>query len=245
MKYSEIPEMYFSNWKEHRSIWNDFFRGLYPQWERKEFHDPEQDINAIERALGDMWKPSKSIITFAKSHPSINKILDNGGGHGRNAVALAEQGYDVTLFDKDFYKLGMAADRIYGRYINLEIKQGLSQKLPFVDEEFDMVVYNLVMMLMPSLDDVRQTLAESYRVLKPEGWVVGMTEGDKTLESDERLEKWIKDYRESGMAHLLISKEKLGELFTGSGFNPSELVLEEKEATSHLGIWNIRFSARK
>jgi ubiquinone/menaquinone biosynthesis C-methylase UbiE len=245
MKYNEISEEFFASWKSHRSEWDNFFTGNYGSWEREEFNDHGQDLRAIERGMGNIWASTPRMVNFAKDHPNIHTILDNGGGHGRDAMGLAELGYDVTLFDKDYYKLGMAADRVYGRNINLQIKKGMSQSLPFADCMFDMEVYNLVMMLLPSKEDVLKALKESYRVLKNGGFIIGMTESDKTLGNDEVVERWVRRYRADGMAHLLLSVTDLYDLFVETGFVRPGIVLSEEMAFSIKNFYNIKFIAQK
>jgi SAM-dependent methyltransferase len=44
-------------------------------------------------------KPSAEIVTLADKLPAIATVLDLGCGEGRNALFLAERGFDVTVVD--------------------------------------------------------------------------------------------------------------------------------------------------
>ncbi len=92
-------------------------------------------------------------------------VMDLGSGTGPNLRYLRP---DVTL-------VGLEPNPFMHRYFSQEAEatgrpavqvQGLAQDLPFPDGSIDAVVASLVLCSVP---DVDQTLAEVFRVLKPGG----------------------------------------------------------------------------
>src|SRR5262245_32675815 len=56
--------------------------------------------NAYQLPIGSAFgKPSAEIIALADSLPRNSSVLDLGCGEGRNALFLAERGFDVTAVD--------------------------------------------------------------------------------------------------------------------------------------------------
>lgn len=55
---------------------------------------------------GLFGEPYPELIDFLKTYPEKGSVLDIGCGQGRNAIALAKIGYDVTGIDTS--KVGIA-----------------------------------------------------------------------------------------------------------------------------------------
>lgn len=108
--------------------------------------------------------------------PSPARVLDVGSGPGRYAIALAERGYQVTLFDLSGEELTLARLRAQEAGVAAQIEgyeQGTATDLSrFAGESFDSV---LVMGPLYHLIDASDRLAvvrESLRVLGTGGVVV-------------------------------------------------------------------------
>ena len=262
MKYDEIPAEYFNRRKLYREVWIRFAQGLLlsPEWKREDYysskniqHTRQIDIEAIKEHAkatgGDEWTPSERIIEFVERYfpDRKTKILDNAGGHGRHSIALAEKGYtEVVLFDHDLYKLNLAKKRVEEKRkratnADIAIIRGRSQKLPFRDDEVDLVIYDLAMFLQRSLDDIKQIIRESSRVLRKGGCLVGMTQSVRSLEDERNLERFIENYRRSGTAPILASDEQLRMLLSSSGFEVSRI--EETFDPAH-NNYNLTFVAQ-
>ena len=106
--------------------------------------------------------PSRVVTEFASALPP-GRALDLACGTGRNAVWLAEHGWEVVGVDRSPEAIDIMRSRaaaIDARVMDLEA--GL--KLPFDDESFDLV---LVIHFLH-----RPLFAEAKRVTKPGGRII-------------------------------------------------------------------------
>lgn len=103
--------------------------------------------------------------------PPNGAVLDAGGGPGRYAIALAKQGYRLTLLDISEANIQYARRKIEGAGV---VKQfdacltGDAQDLhAFPNETFDAVLCMGPLYHLQALDDRLQCLRECWRVMKP------------------------------------------------------------------------------
>lgn len=103
--------------------------------------------------------------------PASGRFLDIGCGAGHNMLkARDEHGLDVDGIDPDPGAHGV------GRYekervasISDSIQQGFAEELPYADAQYDVVFSSHV---LEHVQDVRQSLQEMRRVVKPEGIII-------------------------------------------------------------------------
>ncbi len=95
------------------------------------------------------------------------RLLDAGAATGRASAALVRRyrGCRVVSLDVSPARLA-AARRGHGRFARRDEVAGDAARLPFHDRVFDMVFANL---LLPWFADPAPALAETARVLRPEG----------------------------------------------------------------------------
>jgi 2-polyprenyl-3-methyl-5-hydroxy-6-metoxy-1,4-benzoquinol methylase len=106
------------------------------------------------------------------------QILDAGGGPGRYTIALAQQGYQMTLLDLSPALLALAKERIaatetavQGRVI-ATMEGSITDLGAFSDGQFDAVLcLGGVLSHLPEADDRRRALRELRRVVRPNGVV--------------------------------------------------------------------------
>lgn len=112
-------------------------------------------------------------LHFLKKYlPNTGRILDAGGGPGRYTIALAQQGYRLTLLDMTPANLTFAYRRVKRYGLQKKVEQFIEGKLQdfcmFEDDAFDAVLClggPLSHILQP---DERQTaIRELVRVAKP------------------------------------------------------------------------------
>ena len=136
-----------AHWYDLKTLW---------EWERTQ-------TSCMEFAV-----TLRAVTEHAPRPPAA--VLDLGGGPGRYALALAEQGYDVTLFDLSARCLAFAQQQAAARGVRLtRCVQGSATDLsPFADGSFPLVLclgpfYHLLEAAerQRALDEVRRVLAPS------------------------------------------------------------------------------------
>lgn len=96
-----------------------------------------------------------------------HKVLDSGGGTGFWSIKLAEKGFDVTLTDISKKELEVAKQKINKLGLNIKIIECNSEKTPFQNEEFDIILLcGGVISYTPHPDKL---LNECNRILKKNG----------------------------------------------------------------------------
>lgn len=92
------------------------------------------------------------------------KILDLCCGSGQATQVLIEYSQDVTGLDASLLSLQRSQKNVP----NAKFVEGLAEDMPFTDHQFDLVHTSAAMHEMTP-EQLRQILAEVYRVLKPGG----------------------------------------------------------------------------
>lgn len=108
------------------------------------------------------------VFSLAAAEPG-QRALDAGCGTGIYALALAKKGLNVIGIDSSPEMLGLARSKAAAQHVNVEFAEASVQRLPFSDNEFDLVVTIGVLCFV----NARSTaLKEMRRVLKPGGRIV-------------------------------------------------------------------------
>ena len=95
-----------------------------------------------------------------------SKILDVATGTGKQALAFAERGYDVTGIDLSEAMLKVASKK--NKYEKAKFALADATNLPFKDSSFDVSCISFALHDMP-LSIREKALKEMVRVTKPEG----------------------------------------------------------------------------
>lgn len=113
------------------------------------------------------WK--ELLIAFIGNHRP-QQILDVGCGTATLTIMLQKEfpGASVTGIDGDGKILAIADKKIKEAKLNINLKEALSFKLPFADNQFDAVVSSLMLHHL-SDENKQKTLHEIIRVLRPGG----------------------------------------------------------------------------
>lgn len=131
--------------------------------------DPEREWQRLNRHRTEFAVTMQALTDYLPGPPA--QVLDVGGGPGRYAIELAQQGYGVTLFDLSAACLQMARERAAAASASLAgCEQGTATDLSrFPDRAFDAVL--LMGPLYHLLEDNRrrQAVVEAVRVLRPGG----------------------------------------------------------------------------
>lgn len=135
-----------------------------------------------------MWEPYEQMASFYERHaadsaynahydrPAVlellgdvrgREVLDAGCGPGLYAEELVRRGAAVTAVDASDEQVRRARERL-GATADVR-RVDLEEPLPFGSSRFDLIVCALV---IHYVEDVRATLGELYRVLRPGGRAV-------------------------------------------------------------------------
>ena len=124
----------------------------------------------LARAGYDVYRDYLNSPAFFDMLPDVGGLsgLDIGCGDGHNTRLLAERGARVTAIDisERFIKHAMQLEELEPSGIDYLVASGV--ELPFTDSSFDFVSGFMSFMDIPETDRV---LTESYRVLKPGGFL--------------------------------------------------------------------------
>lgn len=173
---------------------------------------------------------------FEKLLPKGAKLLDAGCGSGRDANDFQTGGFDVTGLDLATELIEHAKQT----YSHCKFLLGDIRSLPFKENDFDGVWSNASLLHFETLEDVKKSLQEFYRVLKEKGIVfvgVKLQTGDKKtgLEEDAR-------FTEPRFFQYFTEKE-IHELLYEAGFTILASVIEQSKSRANVK-W-IQVIARK
>lgn len=145
--------------------------------------DGAVSTTAVE-AWDKRWATSDGRIDWLDPHPAVvailpelqargvRRVLDLGCGVGRHALLLAEHGFAVEAIDGSPAGLAVVRESAAARGLNLSLRQGSADTLPFDDFSFDFVLsWNVI--YHGTLGDVAYRLGEIWRVLKPDALFQG------------------------------------------------------------------------
>jgi SAM-dependent methyltransferase len=97
--------------------------------------------------------------------PAAGEVLEIGAGTGRN-LPLYRTATRVVALEPGPGMRARATQAVRAAQVAVEVVDGTAEDLPFPDAAFDTVVASLVLCTVP---DLAQTLAEAHRVLRPGG----------------------------------------------------------------------------
>jgi SAM-dependent methyltransferase len=109
---------------------------------------------ALERIVGSARR--------VQNRQACGRTLIIGAGTGRDVPALGPRVHEVVLLEPD----RLMRDTLQRRFPALPVMGHPAEAMPFPDEAWDTVLSTLVLC---SVHDVRQVLAEVFRVLRPGG----------------------------------------------------------------------------
>ena len=174
--------------KDRQMTWEEAVQWLKSQPDMQDlvkycyYDDPL--IESAERYYSlTEWKAIQEIL----SAYTVGSALDIGAGRGISSYALAKDGWKVTALEPDKSNLvGAGAIRKLANDAGLDIKivESFGEKLPFIDNSFDLILARQVLHHSRNLDEFCR---EVYRVLKPKGILLALREHVISKKSDLKL----------------------------------------------------------
>lgn len=115
------------------------------------------------------WNPYWDLYSYLRTLDLKGKsILIVGCGFGEDALRLAQLGAKVFAFDLSPESIEIAKERAQRDSLDIDFRVAPAEKLPYGDEQFDVILAHDVLHHC----DVKPTVAELCRVLKPSGLLV-------------------------------------------------------------------------
>ncbi len=153
---------------------------------------------------------------------NTEKILDLGCGGGKHVVYFAKHGFNVYGIDISIEAIKTAKKELKKNKVKAILKiSSISQKLPYKNNFFNAVV-SLRVMNHGKIEQIRKTIKEIERVLRPKGLIFVIVQRIITKkQTEERLINSIKvkmidshtyfplQGREKGIIHYIFNKKSL------------------------------------
>jgi len=170
------------------------------------------------------WEPSEAAKTIAQENDpkETSYIADIGGGHGREALWLAEQGFLSILVEPNKYSLRFAKKRVKNKGLNVYLVNATLPYLPIRSEIIDMVDFYWTLHQIPD-EHKLESLREIYRILKPHGTVYSTSFGH-----------W-EGHAMPSTIHPIMKKETFKNLHVSAGFKPRGKIEERSDNTRSFG----------
>ena len=155
----------------------------------------------MDPLAGSQWSSPGTVAGFAKSAPNavltsfaegeLNRstgarALDIGCGAGRNALPLAQLGWNVVGTDLSWPMLAAAANGARERHLDGRFHGLLApmERIPLRDRSVDLVIAHGIWNLARSASQFRGAVAEAARVAKPGAGLFVFTFSRHTLPAD-------------------------------------------------------------
>jgi 2-polyprenyl-3-methyl-5-hydroxy-6-metoxy-1,4-benzoquinol methylase len=217
---------------------------VHSDWFKAWFNHPAYLKLYAHRSLEEAEQTIATLLKFITLTTHTPKALDIACGSGRHAVALAENGFQVTANDLSSTLLAEAKKLAESKNLTLTFTQIDMREIAF-EEEFDVIVQLFTSFGYFENDDEDKIVLQNVaRALKPGGWYVLdflnehlvrntlQPESRRTLDTldvfEQRMifgERVVKSItlRENGETHRFIesvrlySKEELTAMLTAVG----------------------------
>ncbi|WP_210509092.1 class I SAM-dependent methyltransferase [Naasia sp. SYSU D00057] len=116
-------------------------------------------VPAMDRAGGAEHR--RELLSRARG-----AVVEVGSGTGANFASYPHAATNVIALEPDPYLRGLSAEAAERSPVAVEVRDGIAESLPLVDDSADTVVASLVLC---SVSDQEAALAEIRRVLRPGG----------------------------------------------------------------------------
>lgn len=202
-------------------------------------YDTQILAEKYDRVSNSQFEHGQLLVRELDIKPGFN-VLDIGCGTGRLAEytskIIGSKGH-IYGIDPAEHRIQLARQKINNNNpANISFSVGRSEDLSgFADNSFDAVIINVV---FHWIIDKKKTLAEVYRVLKPNAFV-GITTGSKGLPgplkviTDELLKKepYVSQVNLCADPNKVVTSDELLQLFIDTGFD--EIDLKPRKTTQY------------
>jgi SAM-dependent methyltransferase len=169
----------------------------------------------LSRTREGMWDDSREALSNLNL-PDRTRILDVGAGTGElSRVLAAESDAEVVCLDADPTLLNVARAAT-----GLPAVAGDATRLPFVDDSFDLVVCQALLVNLPDPADALREFARvsSHLVaaVEPDNAAVAV---DSTVDAEGRLDRRVREAYLDGVATDVALGDRLPVIFDAAGLH--------------------------
>jgi ubiquinone/menaquinone biosynthesis C-methylase UbiE len=166
------------------------------------------------------WEPSEVARKIAQENDPkrTNYVADIGGGHGREALWLAEQGLRSILVEPNKYSLGFAKKKAKSKGLSVYLINGALPCLPIRSGVVDVVDFYWTLHQIPD-EHKLGSLMEIHRILKPHGTLYSTSFGN-----------WEGRAMPASI-HPIMKKQAFMNLHVSAGFKPRSKIEERTDST--------------
>ncbi len=166
------------------------------------------------------WKPSEVAKEIAHENDpeKTSYVADIGGGRGREALWLAEQGFLSILVEPNGYSLRYAKKRAKNKKLNAYLVNAALPYLPMRSEIIDIVDFYWTLHQIP--DEYKlESLKEIHRILKPHGTLYSTSFG------------YWEGHTMPSSIHPIVKKQIFLDLHISAGFKLCSKIEERSDST--------------
>jgi ubiquinone/menaquinone biosynthesis C-methylase UbiE len=166
------------------------------------------------------WAPSEAAKKIAQENDpkKTGYVADVGGGHGREALSLAEQGFLPILVEPNKYSLRFAKKRAKNKRLNVLLINAALPYLPMCSEIVDIIDFYWTLHQIP--DEYKlESLREIHRILKPNGTLYSTSFG------------YWEGHTMPSSIHPIMKKQTFLDLHVSAGFKPHSKIEERLDST--------------
>ena len=195
---------------KNKSIVKEVLNGQHRHWENMLSNKP--DMFGTE--LSD---PAQKAAELFKKEGRV-KILELGGGQGRDTIFFAQNGFQVTVLD--YCESGIEAIAQKAKSMRLyqfivPLCHDARKSLPFDDETFDACYSHMLYCMALTTAELEFLSDEIRRVLKPKGLNIYTVRNTKDPHFQTGIHQGEEIYEIGGFVIHFFSKEKVEHLAKG------------------------------
>jgi ubiquinone/menaquinone biosynthesis C-methylase UbiE len=166
------------------------------------------------------WEPSEASEKIAQENDPEKTcyVADIGGGHGRDALWLAEHRFHSILIEPNRYSLRLARERAKNKRLNADLINAMLPCLPLRSETMDVVDLYWTLHQIPNKYKL-ESLKEIHRVMKPNGTTYSASFG---YWENQDMPKSI---------HPIAEKQNFLSLHVSAGFKPRCKIEKRSDST--------------
>ena len=171
--------------------------------------------SAVGAAYGrDIQATTTAILDIG----SEQRVLEVGCGTGNHLLPLATQGVEAVGVDASDAMLRIAHDKANDLGLDVRLLHASAESLPLDNESFDVV---LCLNALEFVEDQAATVAEMFRVLKPEGTlVVAVLNRRSVWGLAQRLGRLFADPDNAYYRGQFLTRNELRDLLAGTASCP-------------------------